>query len=220
MNDQDRDADKEFRDPALTINKVYTRTGDGGRTRLAGGQSVDKDAGRIETYGTIDELNAYVGQARHSAREAAVEEGGSDEGDDFGFGEFERTLLKIQHQLFNLGTMFATCEEDMNESTPRVRPQDVVGLEQEMDRLNQDLPTLRSFVLPGGSRLNTDLHICRTVCRRAERLAVTAAKEVDVDDVAIAYLNRLSDAFFVYSRWVLARAEIPEVLWDPNAVDA
>jgi cob(I)alamin adenosyltransferase len=208
---EEKSQDTPFHEPALTINRVYTRTGDGGSTRLVGGQIVDKDHRRIEVYGTIDELNSFVGQARQTLRER-------DCGGDEAWQDLERRLFKIQHQLFNLGTVFATYKEDMTESMPRVRAEDVSELEEDMDRLNLDLQTLRSFVLPGGSRLNADLHICRTVCRRAERLAVSAARDLDIDAEAIAFLNRLSDAFFVYSRWVQARSGEPEVLWDPNAL--
>ncbi len=208
---EEKSGEASFHDPELTINRVYTRTGDGGSTRLVGGQLVEKDDRRIEVYGTIDELNSFVGQARQSLREMGF-------GGDDAWAALERRLFKIQHQLFNLGTVFATYKEDMVESMPRIRPEDVLELEKEMDRLNVDLPTLRSFVLPGGSRLNADLHLCRTVCRRAERLAVGAARDIDIDSEAIAFLNRLSDAFFVFGRWVQVHSGQPETLWDPNTV--
>ena len=118
----------------------------------------------------------------------------------------------MQHELFNLGSLMSTLPEDLRPGQPRVTDKDVEALEREMDSAQETLPTLRSFVLPGGNRLNTDLHLARTICRRAERCAVRAAREGEIDAVAVRYLNRLSDALFVWSRVGCAAAGVEEVL--------
>lgn len=208
MSHDDASPDKVFQDPALAINRVYTKHGDGGMTRLVGGQKVEKHALRIETYGTVDELNAFIGAARITIAETypAHRE----------FAALSQELLRVQHELFNLGSVMATLPEDIGPMMPRVTEADILALEQSIDLYNAQCPPLRSFVLPGGTRLNADLHICRTVCRRAERLAVHLQQVESLDERAVVYLNRLSDAFFVWSRWAAIHAAIPEVLWDPN----
>lgn len=201
-------SDQTFRDPQLAINRVYTRAGDEGKTRLVGGQKVFKSAPRIETYGTVDELNAFVGAARVSIDLEYAE--------NAEFQGLSATLLRVQHELFNLGSILACLPEDVGEYMPRVTETDVKALEDSIDHYNAALPTLRSFVLPGGTRLNTELHQCRTICRRAERLVVALLETEPVDGWALAYLNRLSDAFFVWSRWAMVHAGVEEVLWQPN----
>jgi cob(I)alamin adenosyltransferase len=200
--------DKKFRDPELAINRVYTRKGDSGKTRLVGGQKVAKYASRIEAYGTLDELNSFVGAARLSIQQ--------DHPESDAFTGLAKTLFRVQHELFNLGAVLATLPEDVQEYMPRVTESDVAALEASIDTYNADLPELRSFVLPGGTRICVELHQCRTICRRAERHVVALAEEEDVDDVSLAYLNRLSDAFFVWSRWAAVSAGDHEVTWDPN----
>lgn len=201
---------EEFNEPRLAINRIYTRKGDRGTTRLVGGQKVGKASLRIESYGAVDELNAFVGQARVRLIEA----------NDGAFSDLIKTLLRIQHELFNLGSILATLPEDVHPKQPRVRSEDVERLEQDIDTANEELAPLRSFVLPGGSLHNTDLHLCRTVCRRVERLMVALQdSDEDVDADAIAYINRLSDAFFVWSRWVMHHGNFEETVWDPNAVN-
>ncbi len=196
-------SDEPFDEPRLAINRVYTRLGDRGETGLAGGQRVPKDSARIEAYGTVDELNAFVGAARVTALET-------------GAAELGAMLLRVQHELFNLGSILATLPEDVHPKQARVTDAEVARLEAEMDRANVDLPALRSFVLPGGSRLNAELHICRTVCRRAERACVTLARLETAPPEAVRYLNRLSDALFVWSRWSSHLGGVPETLWEPN----
>jgi cob(I)alamin adenosyltransferase len=122
----------------------------------------------------------------------------------------------VQHELFNLGSILATRPEDVHPKQARITPAEIERLEKEIDAMNAGLAPLRSFVLPGGSRLNTELHACRTICRRAERIAVALAREEEVPPEAIQYLNRLSDAFFVWSRWANQQLGVPEVLWEPN----
>ena len=178
----------KFAEPRLAINRVYTRRGDSGETSLVGGQRVRKDDVRIDCYGTVDELNSFVGLARQSAEEVELP-------------ALAATLKKVQHELFNLGSILATRPEDVHPRQPRVTEIEIKWLEEEMDRALEHLPELRSFVLPGGSRLNAELHVCRTVCRRAERICVTLAEQQPLDGDTLKYLNRLSDAFFVWSRW-------------------
>lgn len=198
-----------FNAPRVVINRVYTRQGDGGLTRLVGGQRVSKDDPRIEAYGTVDELNALIGVARETLRESEAPEGE-------GLGELGAILVRVQHELFNLGSILATLPEDVHPKQPRVTQAEVDRLEAEMDRCQADLAPLRSFVLPGGSRLNAELHVARTVCRRAERCCVLLSRSESVDQLAITYLNRLSDALFVWSRWASLKLGAEESLWEPN----
>jgi len=192
-----------FEEPRLAINRVYTRRGDRGETSLAGGQRVPKDGPRIEACGTVDELNSFVGAARVTASELAAT-------------EVAAILLRVQHELFNLGSILATLPEDAHPQQARVTDAEVAQLESEMDRMNEGLPALGSFVLPGADRLSTELQICRTVCRRAERATVALGRVESVPPEAVRYLNRLSDALFVWSRWASQVAGAPETLWEPN----
>jgi cob(I)alamin adenosyltransferase len=191
-----------FQQPRLALNRIYTKTGDQGQTHLAGGQRVSKDSPRLECYGTVDELNAFVGMAAVSANESVP--------------ALVPILRRVQHELFNLGSILATKPEDVHPKQARVTEAEVRQLEIEIDSMNQELAPLRSFVLPGGTRLNTELHACRTICRRAERLAVSLSREEPIPPQTIQYLNRLSDAFFVWSRWVNHVLAVPEILWEPN----
>lgn len=200
--------EKKFRDPELAINRVYTKKGDKGETRLVGGQKVKKSHIRIESYGTLDELNAFIGQARQTITD--------EHGDHEGLQGLAQELFKVQHQLFNLGSVLATLPEDVGDYMPRITPEDVVALEASIDKYNENCPELRSFVLPGGTRLNVDLHVARTVCRRAERLIVELGGQEEVNPEAVAFINRLSDALFVWSRWATITIGAGEVLWDPN----
>ncbi len=196
--------EKVYSDPQIALNRIYTRRGDGGETSLVGGQRVGKDALRIECYGTVDELNSWLGLARVSALEQA------------GLEMLSSILLRVQHELFNLGSILATLPTDVHPRQPRVTEAEVLQLEREIDQMNEELPALRSFVLPGGSRLNAELHGARTVCRRAERIAVALMRHEPGTDEGVKYLNRLSDALFVWSRWANHRLGLDEVLWEPN----
>ncbi|PWT97771.1 MAG: ATP:cob(I)alamin adenosyltransferase [Terriglobia bacterium] len=197
-----------FNEPRLAINRVYTRRGDTGETSLAGGQRIPKDGPRIEAYGAIDELNSFVGAARVTAGELTSREPNLE--------ILVSILLRVQHELFNLGSILATLPEDVHPKQARVTDTEVARLEVEMDRMNEELPALRSFVLAGDTRLNADLHICRTICRRAERLCVALARAETIPPEAVRYLNRLSDAMFVWSRWASHAAGVPETFWQPN----
>ena len=202
-----------FRDPKLSITKVYTKTGDAGKTSLVGGQRVAKHDLQIEAYGTVDELNAFLGVARDAL---------SDSGPAAALGPI---LERLQHELFNLGSILATRPQDMGPSQPRIRMADISRLEGEIDRFNAELAPLRSFVLPGGSTLNAYLHLCRTVCRRGERilahlLSTHPEWENEAWQCGLVFLNRLSDAFFVWSRWEAKVNGRVEYLWQPNTDQA
>ena len=196
--------DKIFNEPRVALNRIYTRGGDKGETSLVGGQRVPKDDPRIEAFGSVDELNAFIGLARASCQE-------SDR-----LQTLAAILLRVQHELFNLGSILATRPEDVHPKQPRVTDAEVEQLEREIDASNADLAPLRSFVLPGGTRVNAELHAARTIGRRAERLLTGLARQEEVPGEAIRYLNRLSDAFFVWSRWANHKLGVPEVLWEPN----
>lgn len=197
-------ATKPFNEPHLTLSRIYTKRGDKGETGLVGGQRVSKDAIRIEAYGTVDELNAFAGMARVSTQ------------GDARLAPLTRILGRVQHELFNLGSILATLPADVRPKQPRVTEVEIKQLEAEIDEMNEPLQALRSFVLPGGTRLNTELHACRTICRRAERIAVALSSQEEVPTEAIGYLNRLSDAFFVWSRWANHIQGVEETLWAPN----
>ncbi len=194
--------DAKFDEPRIALNRIYTKTGDRGETSLVGGQRTPKDALRIECYGTVDELNAFIGMASVSAADAVP--------------PLVPILRRVQHELFNLGSILATAPQDTHPRQPRVTPVEIRQLEKEIDAMNAELAPLRSFVLPGGSRLSTELHACRTICRRAERIAVRLAREESLEPDALRYLNRLSDALFVWSRWANRFLNVPEILWEPN----
>jgi cob(I)alamin adenosyltransferase len=199
---------KPFNEPQLRLSKIYTKSGDEGMTSLVNGRRVAKNHARIEAYGTVDELNANLGQAAASIAELRAE-----------FPALEplgAILLRVQHELFNLGSLLATDPAQLHPKQPRITDTDVQQLETEIDAMNEELPELRSFVLPGGARLNAELHVCRTVCRRAERLCNGLAQTEEVQPEVLHYLNRLSDALFVWSRWASKTLGVAEVLWNPN----
>lgn len=187
----------------VRINRVYTRTGDQGQTRLAGGQVVAKTAARIEAYGTVDELNACLGLVAEALRNRDL--------------ELRGRVLRIQNELFDLGSQFAVLAEDRRENTPVIRQADIDRLEQEIDAMNETLPRLESFILPGGGEVSARLHLARTVCRRAERMALRLAAEEPLDGSEVPYLNRLSDWLFVASRAAALEAGVAETLWQPGA---
>jgi cob(I)alamin adenosyltransferase len=193
-----------FNEPRLALNRIYTKRGDAGETSLVGGQRVGKDALRIESYGVVDELNAFIGEARLLAQEEGK------------LAKLADILVRVQHELFNLGSILATMPEDVHPRQPQTKTEDVEQLEREIDSMNAELPALRSFVLPGGSRINVVLHQCRTICRRAERVCVALSRTEDVPVNVVTYLNRLSDALFVWSRWASVQTGAEEVLWEPN----
>lgn len=191
----------------IRINKVYTKLGDRGETALVGGQKVPKDDVRIEAYGTVDELNAALGLVRTALERSKAGP------------KLSPIVARVQNELFNLGAELATPDAKRRQRTPAVAARHVERLEAEIDELNDDLPELRSFVLPGGGEASAAFHLARTICRRAERRVVTLARvagEGGVDPQAIVYLNRLSDALFVFGRWAARQDGQPEPLWEPD----
>jgi cob(I)alamin adenosyltransferase len=201
-------SDQTLDDSRCMLDPVYTRRGDQGETSLLGGQRVAKDGARIEAYGVVDELNAIVGSARALAEELTDRNGR--------VWPLVPFLLRVQHELFNLASTLDTLPEDADPGQSGVTPSDITRLEHEIDRINHGLPALRSFVLPGSSLLNGLLHQCRAVCRRAERATVALGRQELVPSEAVPYLNRLSDAFFVWSRWVSHVCGEDEALWNPH----
>ena len=192
-----------FHEPRLALNRIYTKTGDKGETGLVGGQRVSKDTQRIEVFGTVDELNSFVGLARISAKEVKLD-------------ELEMIFERVQHELFNLGSVLATLPQDLHPNQPRITKETIDQMERDIDHYNASLSPLRSFVLPGGTRICAELHVCRTICRRAERALVTLSHDEEIPLEAMLYLNRLSDAMFVWSRWVNQALGVEEALWQPN----
>src|SRR5437867_3701351 len=189
---------------AIRITRVYTRTGDKGLTALVGGRRVPKDSPRIESYGTIDELNSVVGLAR-----VFNADGPPTPARD----RLEEILKRLQNELFDLGSELATPSDAVYEGMFRVGPNEVKALEQVMDDCQKELEPLKSFVLPGGGRVSAFLHQCRTVCRRAERDILRLSRAEDIGEWPLKYVNRLSDLFFVLSRWVSKQQGEPEPLW-------
>jgi len=185
----------------VKLTKIYTRGGDGGETSLTGGERVSKDNARIEAYGTVDEANSVIGMARLTTS-----------------GPADQMLARIQNELFDLGADLSTPGEDFTpgEMTLRITDAQVTRLEEEIDRMNENMQPLTSFILPGGSPASAHLHLARTVIRRAERHAIKAAREVAINPAAIKYLNRLSDHLFVLSRH-LNKEGASDVLWVPGA---
>ena len=189
----------------VRITRVYTRTGDKGETALVGGKRLPKDSPRIEAYGTIDELNSVVGLAR-VFNEEKLKEGRAHR-------FLDRVLRKIQDELFDLGSELATPADFSYQGMYRVGKSEVKRLEELMDECQKELGPLKSFVLPGGGRVGGYLHQCRTVCRRAEREILRLSRVEEISDWPLIYVNRLSDLFFVLSRWVGKRMGEKEYLW-------
>lgn len=180
--------------------KIYTKTGDKGQTSLIGGTRVPKHHLRIEAYGTVDELNSWIGLIR-----------------DQDISSDPKSCLKeIQDRLFTIGSSLASDPEKSRMKIPDLKEEDVSHLENEIDKMNGELPELKSFILPGGNSTVSYCHIARCVCRRAERLATHLARESFVAELVIIYLNRLSDYLFVLARFVGKRLNAPEIQWKPR----
>ncbi|MDR9452691.1 MAG: cob(I)yrinic acid a,c-diamide adenosyltransferase [Wenzhouxiangella sp.] len=174
------------------LSKIYTRTGDDGTTGLGDGSRTQKDSLRVEAYGTVDELNSTIGMLIATIDETTI----------------SSMLLDIQHDLFDLGGEL--CIPDMS----LIKEHHTERVEKELDRLNEDLPALKDFILPGGSLAAAQAHLARTICRRAERRVISLARQEPVNDVLIHYLNRLSDLLFVVARTVARQSGAGEVLWE------
>ncbi|WP_426492885.1 cob(I)yrinic acid a,c-diamide adenosyltransferase [Hymenobacter sp. 102] len=180
--------------------KIYTKTGDKGLTSLIGGTRVPKSSLRIECYGTVDELNSYIGLVRDQEVNAA-----------------RRPMLKeIQDRLFTVGASLASDPDKSKMKIPDLHAEDITLLEQEMDRMNAGLPELRVFVLPGGHQSVSFAHVARCVCRRAERLVIHLQEDSFVAELVVMYLNRLSDYLFVLSRQMAHELQAEEVKWEPR----
>ncbi len=184
--------------------KIYTRTGDEGTTGLFGGERVRKSHPRIDAYGTVDETNAQIGMARAHIRDDAP-----------GRDVILPLLERIQSELFVCGADLAT-PSGAKAKVPRVEEIHVTQLEHDIDTLEEDLPSLKHFILPGGTQAATALHVARTTCRRAERLTVEAANQEPINEYTAIYLNRLSDFLFVAARWVNRKAGVDEAEWKPE----
>lgn len=180
--------------------KIYTKKGDKGQTGLIGGTRVPKHSLRIEAYGTVDELNSYLGLLRDKAI--------SD--------NFKEEIIFIQDRLFTLGSLLAEDPEKSKMKLPQLNASDIEELEKSIDRMDGELPAMKSFVLPGGHETVSFCHIARCVCRRAERLACNLAEDVTVNPLIIAYLNRLSDYLFTYSRYLSLQLNAEEIPWKPQ----
>ncbi len=182
--------------------KIYTKTGDKGTTSLIGGTKVSKSHLRIEAYGTVDELNSYTGLCR----------------DIFDDTTSQQTLKEIQDRLFTIGSSLACDpEKEPKMQIPDLKEQDVELLEKEIDRMNEVLPEMKNFILPGGHPTVSHLHIARCVCRRAERCCVRLNEESNhIDEIVIKYLNRLSDYLFVLSRYAGYLLKAEEIPWKPR----
>jgi cob(I)alamin adenosyltransferase len=182
--------------------KIYTKTGDTGTTSLIGGTKVPKSHLRIESYGTCDELNSYIGLANDLIQDEAT----------------NKMLKEIQDRLFTVGSSLACDpEKEPMMKIPDLKESDVDLLEREMDRMTESLPPMKSFILPGGHQAVSTLHICRCVCRRNERICVQMhQEELFIDPLVIKYLNRLSDYLFVLSRYIAQQLQVQEIPWKPR----
>jgi cob(I)alamin adenosyltransferase len=195
---------------SVYLSKIYTKSGDRGQTHLVGGQKVPKDSHRIESYGDIDELNAVLGLVRRANLDEA--------GPEAARAHLDELLGRVQNELFNLGSLLATLPEDLSPKQPRIEARHIERLEHDIDQMNEKLPPLRSFTLPGGGWVSSYLHLARTVCRRGERRLVTlAAAEPATDPLTIQYLNRLSDLLYVMGRWNVRERGESEPLWTPES---
>ena len=195
----------------MRITKVYTRTGDRGKTRLAGGQQVWKDSLRVEAYGDVDELNSTIGVVRAFNAELVVHQPSAE--------RLEEELRWVQNKLFDVGGLLATAPGQSFKNMPMVTARDVARLEKLIDKCQKDLLPLKEFILPGGGKISSLLHQARTICRRAERLCVRLGREEPLDPSLVRFLNRLSDTLFVLARWMAKQQNQPEFLWqrDPSA---
>lgn len=184
----------------VRITKVYTRTGDAGMTMLGDGTTVAKNDARVAAYGEVDEVNAALGVALVSVH-----------------GPIWEDLRRVQNDLFDVGADLCTPHGDADAEAKalRVVQEQIDWLEERMDAMNEHLPPLRSFILPGGEVIAAHLHLARTIARRAERKIVTLAEEADINPLVVQYMNRLSDYLFVAARYINARAE-GDVLWEPG----
>ncbi len=178
---------------------IYTKTGDGGTTSLVGGSRVAKDDKRVEAYGTVDELNSHIGLLAEIMRQRQ--------------GGYYEELKAVQHNLFTIQTLLATEDETIYARLPQLQFEEVEILERQIDTITDMLPKLHNFVIAGGNMTGAQCHVCRTVCRRAERCIVSLAHDVKVDEVILRYINRLSDYLFVLARYAVIAESKAEDLY-------
>jgi len=199
---------KKYNNPNITISKVYTKKGDKGKTELIGKKNVYKDDIRVKAYGELDELNVIVGGCCQKLSEIKSK--------NIKLKTLNQEMIVVQNEIFNLGNMLATVDEVMMENMPQINQDNLNNLEKKINFYNKKLPNLSSFVLPGGSEINIWFNLARTVSRRCERTIVELHKKEPVSDIVLKYINRLSDAFFVWGRWINFNLKIDEELWNPN----
>lgn len=180
--------------------KIYTKTGDKGETSLIGGKRVPKYHPRIEAYGTVDELLSYVGLLRDQNLDA----------------ETKSFLIEIQNKLMDCASILAADCSDCKVKVPRILPEDILKVELEIDKIDSQLEPLTSFILPGGHQAVSLCHVCRTICRRCERLIIKLSEEAPVPEEVIKYVNRLSDFFFILSRYLAKKYNIEQIPWHPS----
>jgi cob(I)alamin adenosyltransferase len=180
--------------------KIYTKGGDNGQTSLIGGKRVPKSHERIEAYGTVDELIAYIGLLRDSLNDE----------------DHRNLLMKVQDRLMTAASLLAADSEQFRKDLPEINESDIQFLEKEIDRMEKKLPPLHSFIIPGGHSIVSICHIARTICRRAERVTVRLKEISGSDKLVIIYLNRLSDFLFVFSRLISSKLGVDEIPWKPT----
>jgi len=180
--------------------KIYTKTGDKGTTSLLGGTRVSKADLRIDSYGEVDELNAYLGVVRDSIT------------DERG----RAVLLQIQHVLFVIGSQLACEKEALKTKLPALEEKEILLLEESIDQMNESLPTMTHFILPGGHLAISYCHVARTVCRRSERNIVALSETTEINPLIVTYINRLADYLFVLSRYISYQLNIDEIKWIPK----
>lgn len=180
--------------------KIYTKQGDKGETSLIGGTRVPKHDKRIEAYGTMDELNSFIGLIRDQAI------------NDY----YKEVIIEIQNKLFTAEALIASDKPENTADLPKISEDDIIFLEKEIDKMNENLPELKSFILPGGNTTVSYCHIARTICRRAERLTIKITDKYKIDQIIVKYLNRLSDYLFVLSRKLSIDLNATETHWNPH----
>ena len=200
----------KYKAPAITINKVFTKRGDKGKTELIGEKDIYKDNIRIQTYGELDELNVVIGGCYQKLKEIENKNKSKE------IINLLMILEVAQNKIFNLGNMLATIDSRYSKTIPQITNDDLMVLENYINEYNNKLPALSSFVLPGGSEINIWFNLARTITRRCERSIVKLHRKDPLSDIVLKYINRISDAFFVWGRWINFELGINEKKWNPN----
>ena len=189
----------------VILNKIYTKTGDDGTTALGNGERIAKSSKRVSAYGSVDELNSFIGLARSFIESDKLK-------------ELDKILATIQNDLFDLGADLCIPDKDKNADSLKIVKSYVKNLEKEIDKLNSQLEPLRSFILPGGTKVSAYIHIARTIARRCERemIELRQIEEAEISKEAVQYINRLSDFLFVAARYVNLKSDFDDILWIPG----